>query len=411
MTSRERITAALNYRQPDKTPIDFGGHRSSGIAVQAYAKLRRYLGLPRGNLYVYDMIQQLALVEKDVLDIVGADVVGLSFNYLDKPEYWKDWVMDDGTPVKIPAFIDVRKTAAGNEICVDGISVCIQKKGTLYFEQTVFPYADSDDNVFDDLQGKLRRIMWCSIGIPPAPAGFDAEGLKIMENNAKELRGKSDRAIYGTFGGNLMEIGQFAFRIDNFLCELLAEPNRVHRFLDKLTDMHMGNLEKFLGAVGNYIDIIGFGDDLGMKTGPQVSVGVYNEFFKPRHKKMWKRVKELCPHLKIGLHCCGGVYPLLPHLIEAGLDAINPVQLNCAGMEPERLKREFAGKLTLWGGGCDTSHILPAGTVSQIAEHTKKNVEILNKGGGFIFQQVHNILAGVPPENVMAMFNAANTVE
>lgn len=176
--------------------------------------------------------------------------------------------------MKIPVFIDVRKTSAGNEIFVDG--KCIKKKGTLYFEQTVFPYSDSEEEIFDDLPEKLRQIMWSSVGIPPAPAGFDAEGLKVMRGNAQELRSKTNRAIYGIFGGNLMEIGQFAFRIDNFLCELLVSPERMHRFLDKLTDLHMQNLEKFLGAIGDYIGITGFGDDLGMKTGPQISVRVYN---------------------------------------------------------------------------------------------------------------------------------------
>jgi uroporphyrinogen decarboxylase len=250
--------------------------------------------------------------------------------------------------------------------------------------------------------------MWWRLGVPPAPAGFDDEGQDIRRRTAKALRESSERAIYGTFGGNLIEIGEFCFRIDNFLYQLAANPKRVHVFLDRLVDLHLRNLEKYLGAVGDYLDLIGFGDDLGMQTGPQISPAMYREFFKPRHEVLWNRAKELCPHIKVSLHCCGGVYPLLPDMIEAGLDAINPVQFTAGGMEIERLKGEFGKDLVLWGGGCDTQHILREGTPQQVAQHVKRQIEVLAPGGGFVFQQVHNILNGVPPENVVAMFEAVN---
>jgi len=163
---------------------------------------------------------------------------------------------------------------------------------------------------------------------------------------------------------------------------------------------------RFLGAVGPYIDIILFGDDLGMQTGPQMSPAMYREFFKPRHAGMWKRAKELA-RVKVMLHCCGGVRTLLPHLIDAGLDAINPVQISCRGMSAAELKREFGRDLTFWGGGCDTREILPNGTPEQVRSHVREQVRILAPGGGFVFQQVHNIMANVPPENIIAMFDAA----
>jgi uroporphyrinogen decarboxylase len=171
--------------------------------------------------------------------------------------------------------------------------------------------------------------------------------------------------------------------------------------------MHLANLERFLAAVGDSIDIILFGDDLGMQTGPMLSPQMYCEFFKPRHTRLWRRAKELAD-VKVMLHCCGGVRELLPHLIEAGLDAINPVQISCAGMDAAQLKAEFGRDLTFWGGGCDTREILTEASPEQVAEHVRNQVRTLAPGGGFVFQQVHNILANVPPANIVAMFDAVN---
>jgi len=135
---------------------------------------------------------------------------------------------------------------------------------------------------------------------------------------------------------------------------------------------------------------------------------MYREFFFPREKLMWQRVHEVAPHLKVKLHCCGGVRELLDGLIEAGLDAINPVQITCTGMEPAGLKRDFGARLTFWGGGCDTRHTLSHGTPAEIREHVRQMLDIWRPGGGYVFQQVHNIMADVPPENIVAMFDAAH---
>jgi uroporphyrinogen decarboxylase len=410
MDHRERVRAAFAHREPDRVPLDFNGHRSSGIMACTYVDLRRRLGLPTSPLYVYDFIQQLALVEDDVLDIVGADVVEVGHAWTAMPEYWKDWHLPDGTPCRIPAFIRVERD--GKDWIVrgdEGQSICVQRKGTLFFEQTCFPLLDSDDRTFERLEHHLSQVMWCRLGIPPAPAGLDAGGLEVRRRTARALRGSTDRAIYGTFGGNLVEIGEFVFRIDNFLELLAADPKRIHAFLDRLTEVHLGNLEKYLGAVGEYLDVIGFGDDLGTQNGPQMSPAMYREFFKPRHEVLWRRVKQICPHLAVSLHCCGGVYPLLGDLIEAGLDAINPVQFTCTDMELPRLKREFGKDLVFWGGGCDTRQVLLDASPDEVRRHVRGNVAVMAPGGGFVFQQVHNILAGVPAENIVAMFEAVNS--
>jgi uroporphyrinogen decarboxylase len=162
-----------------------------------------------------------------------------------------------------------------------------------------------------------------------------------------------------------------------------------------------------LCLVGSSIDIILFGDDLGMQTGPQMSPRMYRALFKPRHARLWKRAKELAD-VKVMLHCCGAVRPLLPDLIDAGLDAINPVQISCAGMDAAVLKRDFGRDITFWGGGCDTQWTLGHASPGQVREHVKRQVDIMRPGGGFVFQQVHNVLANVPPQNVVAMLDAVN---
>jgi uroporphyrinogen decarboxylase len=277
--------------------------------------------------------------------------------------------------------------------------------GALYFEQAYFPFADEAGP--KTIPAAMQESMWHTIASPPGPLAEGPVGLQRLADAARGLRAKTDRAILGLFGGNLLESGQFLYRNDNFFVLLAAEPEKAHDFLDRLVEIHLTKLEQFLGAVGSYIDIVVFGDDLGMQTGPQISPAMYREFFKPRHGLMWKRAKQLAD-VKVMLHCCGGVRELLPDLIDAGLDAINPVQISCSGMDAHELKRDFGKDLVFWGGGCDTQEILPNATPELIRRHVKEQVGALSAGGGFVFQQVHNILAGVPPENIVAMFDAVN---
>jgi uroporphyrinogen decarboxylase len=405
MRPRDRVLAALNHQQADRVPIDFGGHRSSGIAAIAYAKLRTALGLEPRPIRVYDPIQQLAIIDEDILDLFHVDTIELGRGFAGGDEYWVDWTLPDGTPCQMPRWAAPERRDGEWVLKNDhGLVVGRMPDGAIYFEQCYWPYLEQDD--LARLPEALNETIWAAIHSPPGPIVAGDGGERRLAEGARALRARTDRAIIGLFGGNLLEIGQFLYRIDQFLMLLAGYPQRAHEFLDRLVELHLANLERFLAAVGDSIDIILFGDDLGMQNGPQMSPAMYEEFFKPRHARMWRRAKELAD-VKVMLHCCGGVRPLLQHLIDAGLDAINPVQISCAGMSPPELKRDFGPALTFWGGGCDTHRTLSTGTPDQIRQHVRDQIRIFKPGGGFVFQQVHNVLANVPPENIIAMLEAA----
>ena len=236
---------------------------------------------------VYDPIQQLAIVDEDVLDKFGIDVIDLGRGFGLEEESWADWTLPDGTPCKMPAW-SLPEKAGGRWVfrSKSGRVIAHMPEGALYFEQTYFPYADENGPTHDSA-GQCRNP--CGTPWPDFPdRGSASSNCERGQNGCGE---STDRAILGGFGGNLLETGQFFYRNDNFFMLLAAEPEKAHKFLDDLVEIHLANLEKYLGAVGEYIDIIKFGDDLGMQSGPQVSPRMYREFFKPRHKLMWSRAK------------------------------------------------------------------------------------------------------------------------
>jgi len=409
MNSRERIIAALNHVQPDKVPIDCGGHRSSSFSVQAYKNLREYLSMPKSDLYVYAPIEQLVYPDQDVLELFGIDVIGLGRDFIYNDDYWKDWTMHDGTSVKIPKFVDIRDIDRDSVMYNSkGRPIAIQKEHSLYFEQSVFPREDDDSDDFSNLEENFRDVVWLGTWVAPSPLGYEGEDFLFRREYARKTRANTDRAIYayGPVGCCFFEATQYIMGMRYALQNLAARPKLMHKFLDKLLEVFMRDMEREIASCGDSIDIIGLFDDYGMQTGLMISPNMYREFFKPMQKELCSFTKKLKPNVKICLHSCGAVGPLIGDFIEAGIDAINPVQTSCAGMDLVKLKKEYGRDITFWGGGCDTTEILPYGTPSQVRDHVLKNLDVMFKDGGYVFQQTHNILADVPPENIVAMFEA-----
>jgi uroporphyrinogen decarboxylase len=405
MTPRQRVLAALDHQQPDRAPVDFGAHRSSGIAAIAYRKLRKALKLPERMIRVYDPLQQLAIIDEDVLERFRVDTIELGRGFALDDKDWADWVLPDGSPCQVPVWA-LPDRGSGEWLIRSvrsGRVLAKMRDGALGFEQCYWPFLNADD--LDRLHEALSENAWTAVQPPPGPLVSGTDGQRLLAEGARALRARTDRAIVALFDGSLLEIGQSLYRIDNFLMRLASDPDRTSAFLDRLVAIHLANLETYLAAVGPHIDIVAFADDLGMQSGPQISLAMYRAMFMPRHARLWRRAKELAG-VKVMLHSCGGIRPLLSDLIEAGIDAVNPVQINCAGMDAAGLKADFGDKITLWGGGCDTRFLRAEAARDDVQRHVRGQVEILNRGGGFVFQPVHNILAGVPAENVMAMFDA-----
>jgi uroporphyrinogen decarboxylase len=413
MTKRERVQSALSHREPDKVPIDLGAMRSTGITAVAYSHLKKYLGVTAGNTYVYDVVQQLAQPEMPILDYVEADVIDLGRAFLGEERDWKDFVLPDGSPAKIPAYADLEPDGAGGWLArsKDGTVIGTMPRDAFYLSQSYFPLQDWDGRSLaplEKLPDLMDKVTWGAFPTAPWHKPLEKEHLADIRKRAKQLFETTDYAIMAAFGGNLLEWGQFLCRIDRFLADLIEAPNKAEALLDMLTELHLENLEKFLDAIEGYVQVIQMGDDLGTQRAPQISPQMYRRFFKPRHKQIYEEVRRR-KGVHLFLHSCGSIVDLLPDLIEIGVEIINPVQTSARGMDPERLKREFGRDLTFWGGGCDTQHLLPSGTEREIDEQVRRRMEIFGPGGGFVFTQVHNILPNVPPQNIVAMVEAAKT--
>jgi uroporphyrinogen decarboxylase len=193
-------------------------------------------------------------------------------------------------------------------------------------------------------------------------------------------------------------------------CDLVTDPDGVEGLLDALLERHLAFLDKVCKFLGDICDIFRFGDDLGMDSGPFMDPGIYRRLFKKRHKIMTDYVRNHS-HMKIFIHSCGSIIKLIPDIIEAGFEILNPVQISSAGMESAALKKEFGKNITFWGGGCDTRRVLNRGTAAEVKDHVKKQVDVFAPGGGFVFNTVHNIMPDCPPENITAMFDALDEID
>lgn len=408
MNSRERILAAIEHREPDAVPIDLGATPSSGISAMAYGKLKQHIGIAGGQTRIYDVVQQLAQPEDVVLDHFGVDVVdiGRAFNTEDKD--WYDITTADGQTAQYPAWFHPVPCDDGSWSArlADGVEIARMPAGGAFYDQSLFPWLDGyPADMAAALPAAMGKVLWAALVHSPWDHAGEEGFWDDLRARAVALRESSDRAIMIVCGCNLFEWGTFLRRMDNFLMDLFVDETNVERLLDALMESHLATLEKVCAAVGDVCDILRFGDDLGIDSGPFMPPELYRKLFKPRHTKLCEYVHGNS-NMKTFLHSCGSIYKIMPDLIEAGYDVINPVQTNCVDMEPERLKREFGKDICFWGGGCDTRGVLNRATPDEVKAHVRERLEILSPGGGFVFNTIHNILPEVPPENVVAMFEA-----
>jgi len=382
--------------------------RSTGISAIAYNRLKKHLGIRGGDTLVYDFIQQLAMPEQWYLDMFQVDVIDLARAYTDDPSEWADWTLPDGSAARRPGWLPAERRPDGSLVYrdADGDVLGEMPPKGYYFDQRLFPLMGVPESEFGKLQKYIDKVMWTAMSAPLWNEANDPDFYQQLHDRAKSLYENTEYAIMAPYGAQLFEMGQFLCRIDNFLADLAINRSRAEVLLDRLVEIHIAGLAKFLEAVGPYIQVIQVGDDLGTQTAPQVSPRMFNEVLLPRYKVIYGEIKRLAPHVHIFLHSCGSLYQLLPGIIEAGVDIINPVQTSATNMEPERLKKEFGQDVVFWGGGCDTQRTLHMGTPDDVKRDVQERVGVLAPGGGLVFAQVHNILPEVPPGNVLAMYEA-----
>lgn len=391
MNHRERVVTAINHQQVDRFPVDLGGMRSTGIMAQAYHELKTRLSILEGDIFIFDTGQQLAYVEEPIRQLFGLDVVILDEGLL---EDWRPYTAPGGIESKICANFLTEDDGEGGEYAVNGqgIRVAHRTSSSYYFDNIAIPPL-ADAQTVNDLNGFNLN-------------SFTDSQLMRLQKEARRLFEETDYAILGSFGGAFLEGAQGLRGWNQFMIDLGTDLFFTETLLDKLLKNYLFNIELYLDAVGDYIQIIQMGGDMGTQLGPQINPKLYYDIFQPREKELWGHIHKLKPNVSVFLHCCGGIYDLIPGIIDAGCDILNPVQISAKGMDPARLKREFGKDICFWGGGCDTQKILPFGTPEEVYLHTSENIRIFSPGSGFVFSQVHNIQAGVPVDNILAMYQA-----
>lgn len=408
MNSRERVLAAIAHKQPDQVPVDLGSTPSSGISAIAYSNLLKAIGRTDLPVQIYDVVQQLAQPDMSIIDRFGVDVldIGRAFNTEEKD--WHETILANGDKAFYPIHFNPVKQADGSYHCYDEDGkrlLALMPQGATFFDQSYFPYINGFPENYDTLDEEMGRVLWSRYVHSPWDHTQDPDFRKTLREKTLQLRASTDKALMIVCGCNLFEWGTFLRRMDNFLMDLLCEPDQVARMLDQLLERHLATLAKVCDSVGDIVDIIRFGDDLGMTSGPFMDVDTYRSLFKPRHKQLCDYVKTHS-QMHTFIHSCGSISSLMPDLIEAGIEIFNPVQTNARQMEPEFLKKEFGQDCTFWGGGVETVGTLNNGTPEQVREQVLERLEIMSAGGGFVFNTVHNILPDVPPQNILAMFDA-----
>lgn len=409
MKSRQRVLAAIQHKEPDELPVDLGATPSSGISAIAYDHLLAYLPLQDQRNWVYDVVQQVAQPSEEVLDLFHIDAIDLGRTFNTSDEDWVDYRLPNGSIAQQPIWFRPQRKANGSaQVLFNDDVIAAMPPDAFSYDQTVYPFLDGYPAQYgDNLDEAMGKIHWSALAHSPWDHASETDFWQQLRKNAIQLRETSDRAIVLSAGCNLFEWGTFLRRIDNFLMDLVLAPSEVERFLDALMERHLSSLNRVCEAVGDVIDIVRLGDDLGMNSGPFMRPETYRELFKPRHTKLCDFIKANSS-MHTFLHSCGDIYVLMPDLIEAGFEIINPVQTNAQGMDPRKLKAEFGNDITFLGGGADTRAVLNHCDPKEVKDHVRRNIEILSPGGGFVFNTIHNILPDVPPENVVAMFEAVD---
>jgi uroporphyrinogen decarboxylase len=372
MSHRERVLKALNHEETDRVPLDMGSSSTTGINLHAYENLKKHLVLDI-KTKVLSHRSQLAWVDESILRLFGIDTRILA------PPPMEDKLSPTTT------------TKDGLESYMDEWGVVRTKPAGGHYYVSKAPFEGAHVSVLD-----LKKHKW--------PDPTDPNKIKGLKEEAQRLRQQTDCALVLNLSGRLISLGQSLRGFGPWLEDLVINQKFACSLLDIGLEIQMELCKRMLEAVGNCVDVVCFGDDYGMQTGPILSPDMYRKIFKPRQKKLYSLIKAKTD-AKILHHSCGSVYKLIGDFIDVGIDALNPIQVSAEDMDSKKLKREFGNRIAFWGG-VDSQRVLPFGTQDEVKKEVKGRIDDLGPGGGYILAAVHNIQAEVPPENIVALFEA-----
>jgi len=373
MNSRERLFCALNHKEPDRIPLDLGAGCSCKFTGYFYVKLLDYFGI-KEDLVFNHIPYQLVSASDKILDLLKCDVRSATLHPISQCEspYAKKWE-------------DEESYYFSNNW---GAQYRMPKEQGLYYDLIGGALQDAEDEEGD------QKFIW------PVPDKFPPTDRKQLEDY--QAAGFAT-TLSEQFGNGFLQQGPLMWGFEDFFAMLLTEPERCTAFMDKLLEKKIEFYENIFETYSGLIDVCSEADDFGTQRGMFVSPKHVNDMILPYHKKLNDFIKSKgVPFMT--LHTCGSVEAVIPDIIEAGFDCLNPVQISAANMGPEHLKKTYGKDIVFWGGGINTQSTLPNGTPEQVREETKRNMDIFGKDGGFVFSTVHNVQDDVPIENFIAMW-------
>jgi uroporphyrinogen decarboxylase len=376
MNSRERILTTLDHREPDRVPFDLGACQVTGIHVVAYQNLRKALGLPEGKIEFCDAVQRLASIEDDVAVQMNIDTRGL---YPLNSHNWKI----------------VEKDAGDHWAYCDewGITHHRPKDNGLYFSVVKVPLSHTKLTVAD-------------IAHHPWPDVADPERLAGLRHLARQYRDAGYAVVLKDAFAGIFEFAQRLVGMENLLVMMITNEKAACALFDQLLQLKLDYWQTALAELGDLVDVVTYADDYGTQTSQLISPDMFRRLIKPRLKVLFETFINSAPHAKRFFHSDGNVRPLISDFIEIGVDILNPIHIRAQDMAPAGLKRDYGQDLVFWGGGVDTQGILPRGTPQEVKDDVRRNIEALAPGGGYVFNTIHNIQADVPPQNLIAMWEA-----
>ncbi len=414
MNSRQRVNLTLNHQAPDRIPLDLGGSAVTGMHASSVYLLRQALHLdpPGTPVKVVEPYQMLGEIQPDLMEALGVDVVllGSPRNFFGfQNENWKPWTLFDGTPVLVPGDFNTQPEPSGDLLMYPEGDRSAPPSGRMpaggfYFDTIVRQPAIDDDwlNPEDNLE-EFHPI--------------SDQDLVYFEEKARQLFDETDKAILASFGGTAF--GDIALvpapwlkypkgirEIAEWYMSTVSRKAYVYQVFERQCEIGLANLERIYSVVGDRVSAVFLtGTDFGTQTGPFISPKAYRDLYQPFHKTVNDWVHQHTSW-KTFIHSCGSVRRLIPFFIEAGFDILNPVQISAAEMDPQELKDQFGDRIVFWGGGVDTQKTLPFGSPQQVYAQVQENMRIFGRGGGFVFNTIHNVQARVSVENLSALYQA-----